>query len=101
MNIDTNINTHQHSRYILESKELLYSFDSQISGNTIIASLAKEGNLVTTHCYLTKNKISDQALSIAEHLYSQEIKESVKKCGSSHIYSEDLISANLKTRWIG
>ncbi len=61
----------------------------------------KEGNPVTAHYFLIKNKASNHALRIAKHLYSKEIKDIVEKCGASHITSESLISLNMKIRWIG
>lgn len=60
-----------------------------------------DGNPAVCNFFLVKNKADSQALAIASHLYSPQIRAILEKCGTNHITSNTLLSNNTGVRWIG
>ncbi len=61
----------------------------------------QDGNPITCHFFLAKKNASLQAITMANHLYSKEIKSIIEKCGTTHISSDSLFSGNNKFQWVG
>ena len=63
----------------------------------------EDGNPITCHFFLAKKDANENALKMANHLYSDNIKAIIKKCGTTHITSEQLFSGNknLSMGWMG
>ncbi len=61
----------------------------------------QEGNPSACHFFLMKNRVSEQTVEMAKHLYSEPIKNIIEKAGTTHISSPSPLSGSKNTRWIG
>ncbi len=61
----------------------------------------QDGNPITCHFFLAKKDAGLQAITIANHLFSKEVKTIIQKCGTTHISSDALFSGNNKFQWVG
>lgn len=62
---------------------------------------ALDGNPSVCHFFLLKKSASENAIEIANHLYSGQIKTIIEKAGTTHISTSIPTSDNQNIRWIG
>lgn len=72
---------------------------SQIKHNTEIIKTT-DGNPCMSVFFLLKQNASAQAVELAKHLYSPQIKSILETCGTAHITSEQAMSGNSKVQWV-
>ncbi len=61
----------------------------------------EDGNPCASIYFLMKHDAPSQAVELAKHLYSPQIKEIIERCGTSHITSERAMSGGEKVQWVG
>lgn len=61
----------------------------------------EDANPVACYYFLAKNNITEKAHQMAQHLYSQNIRNIVQTSGATHITSDCLSSGNTDFQWIG
>ncbi len=69
--------------------------------NKIDIIKTQDGNPITCHFLLAKKNARLQAIIMANHLFSKEIKTIIQRCGTTHISSDTLFSGNNKFQWVG
>ncbi len=110
-----NVKDKQHFAYIIKN---MATHDRQTSPINIVHQFAslfirsdarnkveviqtKDGNPITCHFFLAKKNANENALKIANYLYSDNIKAIIEKYGTTHISSEQLFSGNKIFQWVG
>lgn len=73
---------------------------SDLKHNTQIIR-TEDGNPCATLFFMLKHNSSQQAVELAKHLYSPQIKEMVERCGTTHITSTTPLSGGHKVQWVG
>ncbi len=110
-----NVKNKQHFSYIIKNMATNNTQTSPINIVHQFASLfirsearekveiiqTKDGNPITCHFFLAKKDTGAASIQIAQHLYSEEIKTILQKCGTTHITSNHLFSGNKIFQWIG